>query len=225
MVYMSIEKQELCLGKVRYKKSAKDKSIPLRFSTNSEKENMKKRLGLEDEVQVSIRGTVLSCESSADKMVPYENTGVGADDAEGRQIVKAAWFQPRFHRECLLNAIIFIYIHTYSLVKACLLNLNLSHLPQTEFKCCRNTSGMHASIEGGHVTVEPQKKREQPPCIRAENQRRVGRVKLELIQQPNLLGLRVNIATLLDSMLRRVGDTILTVHNIQINNMGNTYEE
>nr|KJB23171.1 hypothetical protein B456_004G085100 [Gossypium raimondii] len=98
MVYMSIEKRELRLGKVRYMKSAKDKSIPLRFRTNSEKENMKKRLGLEDGVQVSICGTVVSCESSADKMVPYENTGVGADDAEGRQIVKAAWFQPRFHR-------------------------------------------------------------------------------------------------------------------------------
>ncbi|KAA3471088.1 F-box/kelch-repeat protein [Gossypium australe] len=92
MVYMSIEKRELRLGKVRYMKSAKDKSIPLRFSTNSEKENMKKQLGLEDGVQVSTCGTVVSCESSADKMVPYENTGVGADDAEGRQIVEAVWF-------------------------------------------------------------------------------------------------------------------------------------
>ncbi|KAH1108098.1 hypothetical protein J1N35_011866 [Gossypium stocksii] len=196
MVYVSIEKRELRLGKVRYMKSAKDKSIPLRFSTNSEKENMKKRLGLEDGVQVSICGTVVSCESSADKMVAYENTWVGADDVEGRQIVKAAWFQPRFHRSFATNG----------------------------FKCCRNTSGMHASIKGGHVTVEPQKKRRQPPCIRAENQRRVGRVKLKLIQQPNLLGLRVNIATLLDSMLRRVGRHN-TDGDIQMKNMGNTYDE
>ncbi|KAG8485575.1 hypothetical protein CXB51_018832 [Gossypium anomalum] len=92
MVYMSIEKRELRLGKVQYMRLAKDKSIPLRFSTNSEKENMKKRFGLEDEVQVSICGTVVSCESSADKMVPYKNTRVGSDDAEGHQIVKAAWF-------------------------------------------------------------------------------------------------------------------------------------
>lgn len=98
MVHMSIEKRELHLGKIRYTRSEKEKTIPLRFSSKSEKEKMKKRLGLEDGVQVSICGTIVSCETAADKMVPYENTRVGDDEAEERRIFKAAWFQPRFHR-------------------------------------------------------------------------------------------------------------------------------
>ncbi|KAL1132986.1 hypothetical protein V6Z11_A12G009500 [Gossypium hirsutum] len=94
MVCFSIKDRSISLGKVRYVKSPNERCIPLKFISNVEKEDMKKRLDLELG-DVSTCGTTVSC-LKADKMVPYENRA-NAKGA-GTRRPKGVWFQPRFHQ-------------------------------------------------------------------------------------------------------------------------------
>ncbi|XP_017973589.1 PREDICTED: F-box/kelch-repeat protein At1g57790 [Theobroma cacao] len=95
MLYLGLENRRLTITKVRYTQSPKDKGIGLRFSTDSEKNDMKKRLGLAEGFPLSTCGTIVSGKN-ADKMVPYENTGNAKES--GSRGLKGVWFQPRFHQ-------------------------------------------------------------------------------------------------------------------------------
>ncbi|XVF80547.1 hypothetical protein PTKIN_Ptkin15bG0082500 [Pterospermum kingtungense] len=88
VVYFSTEDTSLSIAKVRY--SRKEKCLPLRFITDSEKNEMKKRLGLGDEFPLSTCGTIVST-NKADKMIPYETTGNIAIEA-GCNPLKGVWF-------------------------------------------------------------------------------------------------------------------------------------
>ncbi|XVF32686.1 hypothetical protein REPUB_Repub17cG0104100 [Reevesia pubescens] len=97
MVQFSIQDKSISIGKVCYVMSKNEKCLPLRFSSVDEKNEMKKKLGLGEGFPVSICGTIVPCQS-ADRMVPYENTGIANEPADGRHSLKGVWFQPRFHQ-------------------------------------------------------------------------------------------------------------------------------
>ncbi|XVE77697.1 hypothetical protein DITRI_Ditri13aG0083900 [Diplodiscus trichospermus] len=95
MVYFSIEDRRLGRCMIRYAESEKEKCLPLRFCSDTEKNEMKKRLGLEEGIALSTCGTVVSCDK-ADKMIPYEDTENATEP--GCNPLKGVWFQPRFHQ-------------------------------------------------------------------------------------------------------------------------------
>ncbi|GMJ01456.1 hypothetical protein HRI_003814800 [Hibiscus trionum] len=95
MVYYSIDQPELRLAEARYvKPETDDEGIIFRFDNEEETNQMnelKERLALEDMSQVSICGTIVSCDNARiNKMVPYENNRVLQK--------QGAWFQPRLHQ-------------------------------------------------------------------------------------------------------------------------------
>ncbi|XWS76488.1 hypothetical protein CRYUN_Cryun01aG0180700 [Craigia yunnanensis] len=91
----SIENRRLSMGKVRFVEPTKEKCLPFTFSTDYEKNNMKKRLGFGEGFPLSICGTTASYHSF-DRMVPYENPGNAEEP--GCHRLKGVWFQPRFHQ-------------------------------------------------------------------------------------------------------------------------------
>ncbi|XVE73238.1 hypothetical protein DITRI_Ditri11bG0101100 [Diplodiscus trichospermus] len=97
VVNFSMEDRRLTMRKVRYVELGKEeKSLRLRFSSDHEKRNMKKRLGLEKGFAVSTCGTTVACHNCY-KLVPCEKLG-NAEEPAGRQCLKGVWFQPRFHQ-------------------------------------------------------------------------------------------------------------------------------
>ncbi|XP_039030875.1 F-box/kelch-repeat protein At1g57790-like [Hibiscus syriacus] len=87
MVFFEIETSKLCHGRVVCTES----ETGLRFSQVGEKNKLKERLASDDMSQVSICGTVISCDNARrNRIVPYENSRVCKK--------QGAWFQPRFHQ-------------------------------------------------------------------------------------------------------------------------------
>ncbi|KAL4378718.1 hypothetical protein GQ457_02G035490 [Hibiscus cannabinus] len=87
MVYFNIEEQIFRLMKIIYAKS----ETGLRFRTEDERKKMDEQLDFHDMSQVSICGTILSCDyGRCNKMVRYENNRTYQK--------QGAWFQPRFHQ-------------------------------------------------------------------------------------------------------------------------------
>ncbi|XWS46732.1 hypothetical protein CRYUN_Cryun14cG0093200 [Craigia yunnanensis] len=95
MVRFSIEDRSLIMTQVRYIKSSKEKYLPLRFISDFEENDMKKRLGLGEGFPLSTCGTIVSCHR-ANKMIPYKNTGNAKEP--GCRPLKGVWFQPRFYQ-------------------------------------------------------------------------------------------------------------------------------